>query len=141
MAIATSAACLVFSQVASTSSMLICPITCGSLHSPPGTAKLICPSQSSANISWKSVCKKSSISSSVSICPYRSSSSSGSSSWEICKYGISSTIFLILSIVSVTVSLESASKICCIPFASSSCKFKVLKRPEDAVRSGIFTVS
>ena len=65
-----------------------------------------------------------SISSSVSICT--ESSLSLSSSLGICKYGISSTIFLILSIVSATSSFSVASMICCIPFAISSCKFTVL---------------
>ena len=41
---AVSAARLVFSQSASTSSILICPVTCGSVAPLSGTYMLICPS-------------------------------------------------------------------------------------------------
>ena len=114
---ASSAAFFVFSHSSRTSAILICPVICLSSCIFSGTTMLICPSESSPIISWKLIFKESSISSSVSNC---GSSFSSSSSLGSCRYGISSTIFLILSIVSDTVSFSVASRICCIPFAISS---------------------
>ena len=70
---AASAARFVFSHSSSTSWMLIWPVICLSTIGSFGTYRLICPSESSANISLKLIFKEPSISSSVSICPYFSS--------------------------------------------------------------------
>ena len=137
---AASAARLVFSHSSNTSSMVIWPVTCCSSCAFSFITRLICPSDSSPNNSWKLILKDPSISSSVSIWNADSFSASSSSVGN-CKYGISSTIFLILSIVPTTVSFSGASRICCIPLAISSCKFDVLNLLGFNVTCGIATAS
>ena len=140
---ATSAAYFVFSHSASTSSMLIWPVIWCSNAVFSGIYIPICPSCSSASSSLKLIFNESSISWSVSICSSVSSSSSDGSysSFGSCKYGISSTSFLMLSILSVTVSFSVACMICCMLFCSSSCRFCVLKRSGESFTFGICTGS
>ena len=103
---------------------------------------LICPSESSSRSSWKFIFRASSISSSVSIWPYSVPSSSiPEFSLAICKYGISSVIRLILTIVSETVDCSVALIICCIPFTISCCRFTVLNLPVFTSTGGIITSS
>ena len=96
---AAAAARLVFSHSARTSSMVICPVICGSASPCSGTSRLICPSYSSFKSSWKFSFKESSISWSVAMCAVSSPAASASFSTGICKYGISSTSFLMVSML------------------------------------------
>ena len=66
---AASAARFVFSHSSKTSAMVICPVIWRSIIAFSLVTRLICPSESSPNISWKLILREPSISSSVAMCP------------------------------------------------------------------------
>ena len=138
---AASAALLVFSQSSNTSWIDIWPVIwCSSCVFSFMTID-IWPSESSPSISWKLCLSDPSISSSVAICWVSCRLEFSSSSFGSLRYGISSTIFLMLSIVSATSPFSLASIICCIPLAISFWRFTVLNFSWLTSTCGIVTVS